>query len=128
MAQVVLHQDITYARAEQIYQLAKHWADKLDDAWQISQVDSWTKMGMRIVRAKDHRFMLALEQITEVLDKAEEDQNGRTRRDSGTDFSHRHKPMIVQAYSEAYRSACEGVPIEGYAYLYAAVAQAIGQI
>ena len=122
MSKALLWKDIDYATAEEIYIQAKKWAEK-DDVWDHT---SKAQMGMRIARARDHKFMLALEQITEVLEKVEEEQNGRTRRDASTPFALRHKPAVVQAYVKAYEAACEGQPNEAFAYLYAAIAHYAG--
>lgn len=135
MSAVVLPQDITYDRAEQLYRQSKKLAHDTHLTMGIAEA------GLRAVRARDPRVLRCLERINEVLLGAYEQQLGNTQR-TRTDMklTDRVKPEVMTAYEKCYTLAdsivAEDAPGRGdwereiahFAYLYAAVGQFVGAI
>lgn len=84
--------------------------------------------GIRAAKARDPKLLLALEKAAEVMDKASEEQMGRTRRDPGTSFAQRREHTETQMWREAYRLAADGNPNDVYGWIYAAAARLAGLI
>lgn len=116
----ILDHDITPQIAEMVYRKAMEWSRATPP--EIAKADK----GMRAVQARDVRVMTGLERIVKVIDKLEEHQNGRTRRDSGTDFNRRFELVELQIWKKAYESALADTPDPAFAYLYAATTYFVG--
>lgn len=84
--------------------------------------------GLRAARARDERLLLVLEKGAEFTGKASEEQNGRTRRDSGTEFYMRVEHTEAQLWRNAYVTVLEGHPSEVYQWIYGAAAIVCGYI
>lgn len=80
----------------------------------------------RAVRARDPKLLLVLDKMAEALEKTNEEQLGRTQRDSGTEWEYRLPPTEVKLWREAYRLADKGEPEEAFAWMYAAAAEWAG--
>lgn len=132
----ILGQDITYARAERIYRKSREMAN---ETWRYM---GYAEAGVRAVIARDPRLLKALEAALEVIDKAQEEQRGRTMRDKSTTGAYKADVAVLQAYREAYLDATERRPasddgpeyaawrnqITSWGYFYAALGMFAGAI
>lgn len=125
MSVTMLPQSVTYAAAEAIFRRSKTLA--FNERPNVGSVEA----ALRIVRARDGRMMLALEQITKVLHAAYEEQLGEWQRQGSRTFAEKPKPEVLQAFEQAYTLADQGasfVELQIFGWLYAATAEFAGYI
>jgi hypothetical protein len=77
--------------------------------------------GMRAARARDPKLLKVLEQASTVMDRASEDQMGRTRRSTDI-FSHTVEHTEVQLVKKAYEFADKGDPVPALCWIYGCAA------
>lgn len=109
-------------------------AQMLANQWKHEGRTSPAQQGLRAARAQDPKILLALEKALEVLDKAAEDQTGRTRRDysrnSTNAMSDRAVPLEVGVWRSAYETATkgEGAAHPNFSWIYAAAGVLAGLV
>jgi hypothetical protein len=81
--------------------------------------------GMKAARARDPKLLLVLEKATEVLDRMQEEQVGRTRRTS-TKFSETVELTEVALWRKAYEFCDKGDPLPHLEWIYGAAALLAG--
>lgn len=116
-AYVELAGHVTFELVEQAYRTAV----RRQEAGQLH----WTDAGWRAARARDPKLLKVLEHCTEVLDKADEAQRGRTRR-CAEKLSEQVATTETQLFREAYRTADMGDPAEPLRWIYGAAAWICG--
>ena len=93
---------------------------------QQNRRQSFADTGFRAARQRDARLLKVLEIAATLMDKAQEDQYGRTMRDPGAAFAHTKGTTEVQLWREAYRLCDEGNPIRNFEWIYGAAAWLCG--
>jgi hypothetical protein len=85
--------------------------------------------GMRAAKARDGKLLKILEQAANIMDKAAEDQQGRTRRESTpTREGDKVEYTEVQLVKRAYEFADKGEPLAQLCWIYGAAALAAGYV
>ena len=87
---------------------------------------NFASKGLRAARARDSRLLLALEGGSEVLLHMQERQQGRTMRDSGTEYSHRVDLTEYALWREAFKQCDKGEPLVAFEWIYGAAAELAG--
>ncbi len=82
-------------------------------------------VGMRAARARDPKLLLVLEKATEVLDKMQEQQVGRSRRTAST-LADSVELTEVALWRKAYEFADKGEPLPHLEWVYGAAALLAG--
>lgn len=88
--------------------------------------DGFAQIGMRAARARDPRFMVALERMAEITGKMEDEQIGRTKRDIAATFGETRGTTEHQLFREAYKTADSGNAAEPLMWIYGAAAWMCG--
>jgi hypothetical protein len=114
---VELPRQITYEIVEHSYVLAMKR--------QVARVQTFADVGLRAVRERDPKVMLALEKAAEIMGKEEDNQRGQTRRAAQV-LSEQIETTETQLWKEAYRTAEKGEPHEAYQWIYGAAAWLAG--
>ncbi len=83
---------------------------------------NFAKVGMRAARAKDHRFMMALEKAANVIQQVDENQRGDTRRQTWRPYAEQVETTETQLWTKAYTCAADGNPKENFMWIYGAAA------
>lgn len=82
--------------------------------------------GYRAALARDARLLKVLEKATEVVDKMQEEQYGRTMRAESATYSESKGTTEAQLWREAYRLCDQGDPIRNFEWIYGAAAWICG--
>jgi len=82
----------------------------------------------RAVAARDTHTLRVLEQQAEMITKIEEEQRGRTKRDSATIYAERRDVTEVSAWKQAYTTAADGKPNMAFINYYTAAATYAGVV
>ena len=83
--------------------------------------------GMRAAKARDGKLLKILDQAANLMDKAAESQQGRTRRSSEIE-GERVEYTEVQLVKRAYEFADKGEPLAQLCWIYGAAALAAGYV
>jgi hypothetical protein len=97
------------------------WAFARAQEAQRTRKQSIADAGMRAARARDPRMLLVLEKATEVLDRMQEEQVGRTRRTSSV-FGETVELTEVALWRKAYEFCDKGEPLPHLEWIYGAAA------
>jgi hypothetical protein len=87
---------------------------------------SFANTGWRAAEARDDRLLKVLEKSSEIIDKIQEQQLGRTMRGVSTTFAESKGTTEAQMWREAYRLCDEGNPIRNFEWIYGAAAWLAG--
>lgn len=121
MAQDIQFKDtLTPGRIEYAYGMA---TKAMDRRWH-----GFAEAGMRAARAKDPKFMQALEAMAETTYQLQEQQMGRVMRDTASTYGESRGTTEHQLCREAYRMADQGTPLEHFAWIYGSAAFLCGYI
>ena len=101
------------------------WAYRRAQEAQRRREQHIADIGMRAARARDPKLLLVLEKATEVLDRMQEEQVGRTRRTSSV-LGERVELTEVALWRKAYEFADKGEPLAQLEWVYGAAALLAG--
>ena len=82
--------------------------------------------GWRAAQARDSKLLKILEISANMIDRLQEEQLGRTMRDTGATFAESKGTTEAQMWREAYRLCDEGKPIRNFEWIYGAAAWLAG--
>jgi len=82
--------------------------------------------GWRAAQARDSKLLKILEISANMIDRLQEEQLGRTMRDTGATFAESKGTTEAQMWREAYRLCDEGKPIRNVEWNYGAAAWLAG--
>lgn len=120
MPMIELPRSVTPAAVEEIFRRARLFQEYSSDYAHVAN------QGYKAAQARDPKMIRCLELCAEVINRQNEEQFGRTQRDSSTAFGWRAQPTEVQMFREAYRCADQGEATMVYGWLYGAVASFCG--
>lgn len=125
---VELPEFITYARVEEAHRRASLNQDASfrGNDFERERSESFANTGMRAARARDPRMLKVLEIAASLLDKAQDDQLGRTMRSQSATHAETFGTTEAQLWRESYRLMDEGQPIENFKWIYGAAAWLCG--
>lgn len=101
------------------------WAHRRASEAQRRREQHIADIGMRAARARDPKLLLVLEKATEVLDKMQEEQVGRTRR-TASRYADTVELTEVALWRKAYEFADKGEPLAQLEWIYGAAALLAG--
>jgi len=114
---IELEDTLTFARWEHAWRCMER--DRAQNRMVAAQA------GMRAAKARDGKLLKILDQAANIMDKAAESQQGRTRRSSVVE-GERVEYTEVQLVKRAYEFADKGEPLPQLVWIYAAGAYAAG--
>jgi hypothetical protein len=82
--------------------------------------------GYRAALARDPKLLKALEKMAEHTGAAQEEQMGRTMRDTASTYAESRGTTVHQLCRESYRLCDEGNPIRNFEWIYGAAAWLCG--
>ncbi len=104
------------------------WAHGRACRAQEQQRQNVADVGWRAARARDPRLLKTLEIGAEKIGKLSENQTGRTRRSTSSEFKETIEHTEFQLWREAYRLCDEGNPIRNFEWIYGAAAILCGYV
>ena len=107
----------------------ENWINRNTVEWAFGRVQDAQRQrqqhiataGMRAARARDPKLLLVLEKATEILDRMQEEQVGRTRRSSSV-FGETVELTEVALWRKAYEFCDKGEPLPHLEWIYGAAA------
>ena len=97
------------------------------EAADIYYLDS--QLAFNHAKNRDPKILYVLEKGSNILNQLWEQQYGEYCRSNNIEFSHTKKPVEVQLWQEAYRTADEGIALANFKWIYyAAYELAYGRI
>ncbi len=91
--------------------------------------DRYSSLALNHARNRDPKILNVLEKAANIMNSIWEEQLGEYSRGSSVAHSHTKKPVEVQLWQEAYRTADEGIALANFKWIYfAAYELAYGRV